>query len=84
MIRSLFDKLTEATIVYLNLQIKDGVDALQIFDSWSSVLTWNSFRELSLSYLRRIVRGLESSENSRDSLRNNIFSFLSFIARDRC
>lgn len=62
MIKSLLEKLTKATILYLNLQIKSGVDALQIFDSWSSVLSWNSFQELSLPYLKRILAELDNPE----------------------
>lgn len=60
MIKSLFDKLTQSTIHYLNAQIEAGVDALQIFDSWSSVLSWNSFKEWSLPYLKQIVTQLNN------------------------
>ncbi len=62
LVKSLFEKLTKATILYLNLQIKSGVDALQIFDSWSNVLSWNLFKELSLPYLKQILNELDNPQ----------------------
>jgi uroporphyrinogen decarboxylase len=53
------DKVTDATIAYLQLQIAAGVDALQIFDSWAGLLTPEEFHTLSLPYLKRIVEALK-------------------------
>ncbi|MFA6914906.1 MAG: uroporphyrinogen decarboxylase [Parachlamydiales bacterium] len=63
LIKSLLDKLTEATIIYLNEQIKAGVDAIQIFESWCNVLSWNSFKELSLPYLKQVISRLDNPNN---------------------
>ena len=54
----LLDKLARAVTDYLNAQIAAGAQAVQIFDTWGGVLTPQAFREFSLTYLRRIVRGL--------------------------
>jgi uroporphyrinogen decarboxylase len=54
----LLDKITESTIAYLNMQIDAGVQALQIFDSWAGVLSHDHFREFSLSYLNKILVGI--------------------------
>jgi uroporphyrinogen decarboxylase len=58
MMHSLLDQLTLATVRYLNAQIQAGVDAIQIFDSWSNVLSWSSFQELSLPYLHKVISQL--------------------------
>jgi uroporphyrinogen decarboxylase len=60
MIHSLLDKLTEATILYLNAQIKAGVDSIQIFDSWSVALSKFFFQELSAQYIKRVIQGLDN------------------------
>lgn len=58
----LLKHLTQCSIDYLNLQIDAGVHALQIFDSWASVLGHAQFREFSLPYLREIRMGLKNPE----------------------
>lgn len=55
------DKVTEASIAYLKLQVEAGVDALQIFDSWAGLLLPDEFRTLALPYLTRIVNALKPS-----------------------
>ena len=49
------EKITAATIEYLQLQIKAGVDAIQIFDSWAGKLEPLDFQTLALPYLKKIV-----------------------------
>ena len=51
-------QITEATIEYLFMQIKAGVDALQIFDSWAGLLDHESFTRLALPYLKEIVEAI--------------------------
>lgn len=58
-IHLLLDKLTHATIDYLNMQIDAGVDAIQIFDSWAMVLPQSLLYEFSLSYIQKICLGLK-------------------------
>ena len=60
LVKSLLDKLTLITVRYLNAQIQSGVDAIQIFDSWSNALSWSSFKDLSLPYLRRVIEQLDN------------------------
>jgi uroporphyrinogen decarboxylase len=54
----LLSKITEVTIAYLQEQIKAGVDALQVFDSWAGVLDDAEFAAFSVPYLQQIVRAL--------------------------
>lgn len=54
----LLDMLADAAIVYLNMQIKAGVDAIQLFDSWAHCLALPQFREFSMHYMDKILKGL--------------------------
>lgn len=51
----LLDKLTTASIAYLQAQVRAGVHAIQIFDSWASILTDAQFEVFCLPYLKRMV-----------------------------
>lgn len=60
MTHALLEKLTQATIRYLNAQIEAGVDALQIFDSSSLTLSKHFFLELSAPYIKKVIAGLHN------------------------
>lgn len=49
------EKITTATTAYLQMQIKAGVDVIQIFDSWAGKLTPSDFQIWALPYLKTIV-----------------------------
>ena len=51
----LLQKITDATRIYLQMQIDAGVDVIQIFDSWAGTLPPEVFEEMSLKYLRQLV-----------------------------
>lgn len=55
----LLQKITEASIDYLSMQIDAGVDAIQIFDSWADVLTNAQFFEFSFKYLKQMIDALK-------------------------
>lgn len=57
----LLNLLTDRTISYINMQVKAGVHAIQIFDSWAHVLAHAQFREFSLAYLNKIMKGVKNS-----------------------
>lgn len=52
---ALLDPITEATIEYIHMQEKAGVDAIQIFDSWADRLTPDEFQRFCVPYLKRII-----------------------------
>jgi uroporphyrinogen decarboxylase len=54
----LLEKLADTVTDYLNAQIRNGAQIVQIFDTWGGVLSPEAFREFSLRYLQRIVAGL--------------------------
>jgi len=54
----LLDRLAALMTDYLNLQIAAGAQAVQIFDSWASVLSPADFRAFALPAVRKLVQGL--------------------------
>ncbi len=58
----LLQKITDANIALLHMQIRHGAQAIQVFDSWAHVLATAQFREFSLAYLHKIVAALKATE----------------------
>ena len=50
----LLEKITISTIEYLKLQIKAGVDLVQIFDSWAGILSPEYYNEFGMKYVHKI------------------------------
>ena len=55
---TLLDKLTQASIAYLNAQIAAGVDAVMIFDTWGGALAHQEYLDFSLRTLAEIVANI--------------------------
>lgn len=47
--------ITETTIKYLKAQIAAGAQAVQVFDSWSGLLSPEDFNEIAFPYLKKIA-----------------------------
>ncbi len=50
----LLQKITDTTILYLKEQIRNGVDIVQLFDSWAGILTPETYNEFSIKYIAQI------------------------------
>lgn len=57
----LIDKLVDASIAYLSEQIRVGVEAVQIFDSWAGVLPTSEFLRWSAEPIARIIAGVRQN-----------------------
>jgi uroporphyrinogen decarboxylase len=66
LMHQLLDKLALSVIDYLNAQIRAGAQAVQIFDTWGGALSHAAYREFSLSYMEKIVKGLITHADGRD------------------
>jgi uroporphyrinogen decarboxylase len=55
-------RLTDLTIDYVNLQRAAGVDAVQIFESWASLLPRDIYLKFVLPHLTRLVESCASKE----------------------
>jgi uroporphyrinogen decarboxylase len=56
----LLQKITDLTIDYLLEQVKSGVDAVQLFDSWGGLLSPDDYQQFSWPYLQQIVERLKN------------------------
>ncbi len=61
----LIDKLVDASIAYLSEQIRVGVEAVQIFDSWAGVLPTSEFLRWSAEPIARIIAGVRQHHPAR-------------------
>ncbi len=55
----LMQKLTDAIVEYLHMQIDAGADALQIFDSWGSICPASHYEAWSLRWIQHIIKELK-------------------------
>ncbi|GGJ99230.1 uroporphyrinogen decarboxylase [Pseudomonas matsuisoli] len=62
---ALLDKLAQSVTAYLNGQIRNGAQAVQIFDTWGGNLSSVAYLEFSLAYMKRIVDGLIREHDGR-------------------
>lgn len=51
--------LAKITIEYLKFQILNGVDLVQIFDSWGGILSPSHYKEFCFPYIKRIVEEIK-------------------------
>ncbi|TAL44113.1 MAG: uroporphyrinogen decarboxylase [Chitinophagaceae bacterium] len=56
----LLQKITNVTIKYLKAQVKAGADTLQVFDSWSGILSPGDFKIFAQPYLLQIADVLKN------------------------
>ncbi|MDX8410627.1 MAG: uroporphyrinogen decarboxylase [Mariprofundaceae bacterium] len=61
----LLEKLADSVAAYLNAQIANGAQAVQIFDTWGGILTTRDYKEFSLDYMQRIVAQLTRENEGR-------------------
>lgn len=59
--RTLMEKVALATIDYLKEQVKAGVEAVQLFDTWAGTLTVDDYRQFALPYAREILKSIRAT-----------------------
>ena len=57
----LLDLLSRSIVDYLNAQIAAGVNLVMLFDSWGGALSYASYNEFSLEYMKRIISQLDTN-----------------------
>src|SRR4051812_12755723 len=65
LMHQLLGVLADSVTVYLNAQIQAGAQAVQIFDTWGGALSHSAYREFSLAYMQKIVKGLIREHEGR-------------------
>jgi uroporphyrinogen decarboxylase len=59
--QNLMEKLSEVLIRYLNAQVRAGVQAIQLFDSWVGCLSPSDYVRYVLPYSKKVIDGVEES-----------------------
>ena len=59
LLHDLMDRITGVVIDYLKIQIEAGADAVQVFDTWGSMLSQSEYSEFSAPYIQRIVDAIK-------------------------
>lgn len=54
----LLNKITDVTIAYLQRKVAAGADVVQVFDSWSGLLSPDDFKRFSQPFLEKIAAAL--------------------------
>ncbi len=57
---ALIDLITDATIEYLDMQVKAGAEVVKLFDSWAGSLKSDAFDRFALAPAKRIIAELKS------------------------
>lgn len=55
----LLSTLAESVILYLNAQIRSGIQSVMIFDTWGGILTPENYRRFSLDYMQNIIERID-------------------------
>ena len=58
---ALMEKISRMLIQYLNAQIRAGVQAVQVFDSWVGCLSPADYEEYVLPYSKKVIDGVDPS-----------------------
>lgn len=56
---ALMDLITDATIEYLDMQVKAGAEVIKLFDSWAGSLKGEAFTKYSLAPAKKIIAELK-------------------------
>ena len=57
---AVLERLTEATIEYLSMQVEAGAETVKLFDSWAGSLKDDDFRRYALEPAKRIIAELKA------------------------
>ncbi|MFN7119015.1 MAG: uroporphyrinogen decarboxylase [Saprospiraceae bacterium] len=55
---ALLRKITDASIVYLKNQVRNGADLLQLFDSWAGILSPSQYQKFAAPYIAEICTAI--------------------------
>ena len=79
LLHKLLDKITTVVISYLNMQIKAGVHAVQLFDTWAGWLAPDDYREFALPYAEKVIKGIDKKGVPVIYFANGVSGILEFM-----
>ena len=57
---ALIDRITEATVEYLSMQVQAGAEVIKLFDSWAGSLKGQDFTDFAVTPAARIIAALKA------------------------
>lgn len=66
----LMEKITDCAIDYLDYQVKSGVQAIQVFDSWVGILSVEDYQTHVFPHSQRLLQAISDLSNSDPSNSN--------------
>ena len=66
---NIINLLSEIIIEHLSLQIKNGADIIQIFDTHSNLLDYNSAEEYSINPIIKICKEIKKAGNIKAKIK---------------
>jgi uroporphyrinogen decarboxylase len=60
LLQQLLEKLAEAVRLHLRAQVRAGVQAVMIFDTWGGILNTADYQNYSLAYMKKIIAALKA------------------------
>jgi len=78
--KALLDHLADSTADYLRAQAEAGAQALMLFESWGGLLGRNSFAQIALPSVQRIIAKLKGVDVPLIYFANNCWTVLDLIA----
>lgn len=61
LLHELLDILAKSVSLHLNAQIKAGVQAVMIFDTWGGMLATEEYQNFSLNYIKKIIQTIKTA-----------------------
>jgi uroporphyrinogen decarboxylase len=61
---ALIDRITEATVEYLSMQVQAGAEVVKLFDSWAGSLNGQDFTDFAVKPAARIIAALKARHPS--------------------
>ncbi len=58
--QGLIDRLTEATVEYLSMQVQAGAEVVKLFDSWAGSLKGQDFQDFAVEPAKQIIAALKA------------------------
>jgi uroporphyrinogen decarboxylase len=80
----LLSHLAELTGQYLKEQIRNGVDAVQLFDSWGGILPPSAYEKFSLSYIKTVFEICRTEGIPRILYLNNSAPYIRLLSELDC
>jgi uroporphyrinogen decarboxylase len=61
---SLMEKVTQTVVKYLEAQMKAGVQAVQLFDTWAGIFSPQDYKDYVLPYIKRVIKEIKDWQST--------------------